>query len=993
MATYSNGYDHRRLITIPPESVSGSSDFTNFPFLFRQTDTVYKDTANGGEVHYNSAIDIRYELEDGTKLDHFLERWNNVTGEVIAWIRIPTLKATDTTRIYMYWGKDIGSSEENESGIWNSSTYRGVYHLWQDAGGSAPQFTDVSGNGNHGSATGGMSSSNTVEGKLGRALNLTGANYVTIPDSASLHITGDLTVSYWMKPAGSYPRSRRENPVHKAYSGEWGNTFEVTGKVSYYHGSAGTDGGTYQGFSSDARINDNNWHHVQLVRDTTAAKVYVYIDGSRQGSMDITVGRVSGTNPVYIGNGYVSPFTGAMDEVRIQATARSADWVMTEYNNQNDPDNFFRVEDGTGTFGNGYQYRRLVTVDHTKVSGGANLSRFPMLVSTTLADLKSTANGGKVHQSTATDIRFEAMNGDRLSYEIDKYDATTGELVAWVLVPTLTYSTDYKVYMYYGKNIDTSEENALDVWADYTMVQHFDNTPDATAATFEMLDSGPRHFDGSGYGAMGSGNSVTGKIGKAVSFGGTRNDDQIYVPHDNELNFDASQDFSIDIWIKAATTQVDTANVDNSILEKWGEASAGYPYVIRLRNQTDSTPGLINFIRYNLSSSASPSYAGGFLDNQWHKITAKKSGSTLYLYTDGVQRSTATDITGTITNTQNLHIGARGSSASIPSGSSNNFTGSLDELRIIARAQTAGWITTEYNNQNSPSTFHSIGSEEVPEVAADATSSQTLDSVTLIEHKTLTINEAAHTHTLDTIALTQKHTIVVTDLAHSQTLDNVGVFAQNSLLVVPDLIHGHTLDPLDLIDGGIPVPEDALHGQSLDNVVLTQRHLLSIASMAHSQTLDNVAITQAHQLSGIADLLHAHAIEPVTLTQAHFLALQDVLHAQTVENIALFQRHVLAVQDALHGHLLDNPYVYTMIPIVVQDMQQGQLLDATIIQVWKKDKPTSGVLIGETIPRIMIIDNSPNTKVKPEAASRPRGASISGEKPIIVGMKNKPRVK
>jgi hypothetical protein len=40
------------------------------------------------------------------------------------------------------------------------------------------------------------------------------------------------------------------------------------------------------------------------------------------------------------------------------------------------------------------------------------------------------------------------------------------------------------------------------------------------------------------------------------------------------------------------------------------------------------------------------------------------------------------------------------------------FDGSIDEIRILDKALTKGGIITEYNNQNDPTSFLSIGPEE-----------------------------------------------------------------------------------------------------------------------------------------------------------------------------------------------------------------------------------------------------------------------------------------
>jgi hypothetical protein len=40
------------------------------------------------------------------------------------------------------------------------------------------------------------------------------------------------------------------------------------------------------------------------------------------------------------------------------------------------------------------------------------------------------------------------------------------------------------------------------------------------------------------------------------------------------------------------------------------------------------------------------------------------------------------------------------------------FPGTIDEVRILNTAQSAGWINTSYLNQKNPATFYSVGSEE-----------------------------------------------------------------------------------------------------------------------------------------------------------------------------------------------------------------------------------------------------------------------------------------
>jgi len=92
-------------------------------------------------------------------------------------------------------------------------------------------------------------------------------------------------------------------------------------------------------------------------------------------------------------------------------------------------------------------------------------------------------------------------------------------------------------------------------------------------------------------------------------------------------------------------------------------------------------------------------------DQFWDKL----DGSNLKIYKDGVEIA-STSKTGAIReNTWKIAIGNN------PDNTSTSFAswdGKIDEVRISDIARSAGWIATEFNNQNNPGTFYSIGNEE-----------------------------------------------------------------------------------------------------------------------------------------------------------------------------------------------------------------------------------------------------------------------------------------
>ena len=92
----------------------------------------------------------------------------------------------------------------------------------------------------------------------------------------------------------------------------------------------------------------NNWYYIVGVYRVDTREMRVYTNGSLQGQMISSEASVHISNQeVLIGvldNGFVFDgfFDGSLDEVRISATNRSADWIAAQYLSMND--NFINFE-------------------------------------------------------------------------------------------------------------------------------------------------------------------------------------------------------------------------------------------------------------------------------------------------------------------------------------------------------------------------------------------------------------------------------------------------------------------------------------------------------------------------------------------------------------------------------------------------------------------------------------------------------------------------
>jgi MYXO-CTERM domain-containing protein len=97
-------------------------------------------------------------------------------------------------------------------------------------------------------------------------------------------------------------------------------------------------------------------------------------------------------------------------------------------------------------------------------------------------------------------------------------------------------------------------------------------------------------------------------------------------------------------------------------------------------------------------------------NSTWHLVTATRSGTTLQLYMDATSQGTATITSGAITaDTRNLGREGRWVQDSYNTPTFVNadyyLAGNLDEARASNVARDIEWVTTDYNNQNSPTTF------------------------------------------------------------------------------------------------------------------------------------------------------------------------------------------------------------------------------------------------------------------------------------------------
>jgi len=182
-----------------------------------------------------------------------------------------------------------------------------------------------------------------VSGVVGTAGQFIPANnsVITVPDSASLSITGDMTVSLWYKGTSCDTSNYMISKV-KATAPRYANPYvygvDHPTKIYVIYGRGLS---SQEIDMSDSSITCDTWQH--LVWTTSGNTITYYVNGSIFGTTDTTTEtRTDGNTPMAIGNivgGGALFSTQTLDEIRIYNRALTGSDVLELYNDAYIPPN------------------------------------------------------------------------------------------------------------------------------------------------------------------------------------------------------------------------------------------------------------------------------------------------------------------------------------------------------------------------------------------------------------------------------------------------------------------------------------------------------------------------------------------------------------------------------------------------------------------------------------------------------------------------------
>lgn len=366
------------------------------------------------------------------------------------------------------------------------------------------------------------------------------------------------------------------------------------------------------------------------------------------------------------------------EAISLYAQGRDADgldWAWLSTNETGEWQSFM------GWWNFDWHYSKKITINHNLVE--ENLTNFPLLITNTSLDFLHA-------QPDGDDFVFVgSTNTTPYAHEIESYNSTTGELLAWVKIPFLSRTMDTVLYMYYGNPTCESQEDVKGTWSNgYLMVHHM------TGANYtDLKDSTSDHWNVTSEGGHPHYN-VTGKIGTCVGFNSSDDIDYLKI---SKFRLPSGGSYTGSTWVT-----IDNFYTERTLFEGDGDDAISLSTIgidsRKFKAVADTDQG------YASVNSTTP-----LVKYKWYYVCTRvdSTNDSLDLFVDGFHEG-HNALTGVVVpESSGLNIG-------VNKTENKEMYGKIDELRISNVPRSNAWIKTEYTMMTAQSAFFSIGNEQNP---------------------------------------------------------------------------------------------------------------------------------------------------------------------------------------------------------------------------------------------------------------------------------------
>ena len=301
------------LTTPEGADLPASAAVENFPLLLR----LHRDSFNFTQAKANGD-DLRFSSANGEPLAYQIEEWDAARGVASVWVRVPKITGNARQELRLHWGKADARPASGGKAVFNASNgYLSVWHM------SGPVTDEV------GTLASKDTGTRPVAGVIGPARHFPGgkgvfggASIPNFPTGASPH-----TTEAWF---------RAEKPNGNVVG--WGNEHGQGKVVMQYRSPPHVNMDCYFSGANVAgkrSLPRSEW--VQVVHTYEKGNSRVYVNGVLDAVSTSAAAPLAIKRParLWLGGWYDHyTFVGDIDEVRVSAVARSADWIKLQYENQ-----------------------------------------------------------------------------------------------------------------------------------------------------------------------------------------------------------------------------------------------------------------------------------------------------------------------------------------------------------------------------------------------------------------------------------------------------------------------------------------------------------------------------------------------------------------------------------------------------------------------------------------------------------------------------------
>lgn len=342
----------------------------------------------------------------------------------------------------------------------------------------------------------------------------------------------------------------------------------------------------------------------------------------------------------------------------------------------------------------GWERKHPITIQSSQVVGSGSHTNFPVLITLDNLNTEVVDNGSNSAKVNGDDIIFtsdgNSDGSNRLSCQIVEFvaDATGGNrrCQIWVKIPSLSTSTNTTIYIHYKNPSATQPASdavygSESVWTNYDFVSHNIKTEASNGYTITLNNEAA---------------NVAGKFTTNVSdFNGTTN---YHTTGLNSIDFTTAR--TISFWFNYD----DTSTFKRMMQIKQNSPDAHIQFV---KNGDFIIFGVHDNDAADIPNTRNKVNSSSISSGSWYHTVATyanlTSSPTLRINKTNQTQTDANTLSPGSATTNQLWFGMR-------SDSSGYYNGKLQTLKIASTTLSSDYTDTEYNNQNSPSTFAIEGS-------------------------------------------------------------------------------------------------------------------------------------------------------------------------------------------------------------------------------------------------------------------------------------------